>query len=117
MKFLILTLLIFTNISVEAKLPPRNDTEQIISYMTPVKSQKSRGTCTIFSTTGLFEALLIKKGWAKHDIDLSEEWMEYLAMTRQTDEGCTHPVVAQPLRPNTDDTCPKRLVTYANQLK
>jgi len=89
MKFLILTLLIFANISVEAKLPPRNDAEQIISYMTPVKSQKSRGTCTIFSTTGLFEALLIKKGWAKHDIDLSEEWMEYLAMTRQTDEGST----------------------------
>ena len=37
----------------------------------------------------MFEALLIKRGFATSDIDLSEEWMEYLAMTRQTDEGST----------------------------
>jgi hypothetical protein len=67
----------------------KSDTEKIMSYMTSVKSQKSRGTCTIFSTTGLLEALLVKKGLASKDIDLSEEWLEYLAMSKQNDEGST----------------------------
>ncbi len=66
-----------------------SDTLKIMSYMTEVKSQRSRGTCTIFSTTGLLEALLIKKGLAAKDIDLSEEWLEYLAMSNQNDEGST----------------------------
>jgi hypothetical protein len=66
-----------------------SDTQKIMSYMTDVKSQKSRGTCTIFSTTALLEALLIKKGLASKDIDLSEEWLEYLAMSNQNDEGST----------------------------
>ncbi len=89
MKFLLLTLLFLSQLSYAGKLPPRNDVDQVLSIMTPVKSQKNRGTCTIFSTTALLEALLIKNGQANKEIDLSEEWLEYLAMTRQTDEGST----------------------------
>lgn len=69
-------------------LPVRNNVEKIINYQTSVKSQKSRGTCTIFSTIGLVESLL-----RKHNIsetpDLSEEYLEYIVMTRQFDEGST----------------------------
>lgn len=87
MKFLLLISL-FISVSVFAKgLPPKSDTQKIISLMTSVKSQKSRGTCTIFSTTGLLEAMLIKNGLADNSIDLSEEWLEYMIMTQKTDEG------------------------------
>lgn len=89
MKFLLLIALSFSLVAEAKNLPSKNDVEKVISYMTPVKSQKSRGTCTIFSTLGLFESLLVKKGLATNEIDLSEEWLEYLAMTRQTDEGST----------------------------
>lgn len=87
MKFLLLISL-FVSVSLSAKgLPLKNDVEQIVSLMTSVKSQKSRGTCTIFSTTGLLEAMMIKNGLAGKDIDLSEEWLEYIIMTQKTDEG------------------------------
>lgn len=89
MKLLLFISLLFSTASFSKGLPSRNDVNQIISYMTPVKSQKSRGTCTIFSTLGLFEAKLIKRGLASSDIDLSEEWLEYMAISRQTDEGST----------------------------
>jgi hypothetical protein len=87
-KFLSILLILLSFNSVFAAAL-KSDTQKIMSYMTSVKSQRSRGTCTIFSTTGLLEALLIKNGLASRDIDLSEEWLEYLAMTRQNDEGST----------------------------
>ena len=84
--FILLILLISSSVFAGSS---SSDTQEIMSYMTEVKSQRSRGTCTIFSTTGLLEALLIKKGLATKDIDLSEEWLEYLAMSNQNDEGST----------------------------
>lgn len=89
MKFLIFSLYVLSFSLAAKTLPERSHTEEIISFMTPVKSQKSRGTCTIFSVTGLLEALLIKKSQAPLSIDLSEEWLEYLAMSKQNDEGST----------------------------
>lgn len=70
-----------------AKVPARNDVEQVISFMSSVKSQKSRGTCTIFSTIGLLEALFKKH--KNLDLDFSEEYLQYTVMTRQLDEGST----------------------------
>lgn len=87
-KFLYILLISLISTPVFA-IGSKSDTSRIMSYMTPVKSQQSRGTCTIFSTTALLEALLIKKGEASSSIDLSEEWLEYLAMSKQTDEGST----------------------------
>jgi len=57
-----------------------SNTSELISKVTEVKTQGSRGTCSIFSATALLEAMLIIKGYEKFDVDLSEEWLEYLAM-------------------------------------
>ena len=40
------------------ELPSKSDTEKLIQMQTPVKSQGSRGTCSIFSATALLESLL-----------------------------------------------------------
>ena len=82
-----LFLFFFTSFS--HALPSKSPIQEVINLQTSVKSQKSRGTCTIFSTLGLFESLLIKNGLSNKEIDLSEEWLEYIAVTRQTDEGST----------------------------
>ena len=68
-------------------LPLKTDTHSQIKLHTNVKSQKSRGTCTMFSTIGFIEHLLIKQRGYPSDIDLSEEWMEYIIMTKKTTEG------------------------------
>jgi hypothetical protein len=41
----------------------------------------------MFSTIGMIEHLLIKERNASKSIDLSEEWMEYIIMTKKTTEG------------------------------
>ncbi|WP_034732232.1 C1 family peptidase [Bacteriovorax sp. Seq25_V] len=58
-----------------------SNTKELISKVTSVKSQGSRGTCSIFSATAILEAMLIIKGYETKDVDLSEEWLEYLAMS------------------------------------
>ncbi len=65
-----------------------SDIEKVISLQSPVRSQKKRGTCTMFTAVGMLEHLMIKEGLAsKDEIDFSEEWMEYIIMTRKTSEG------------------------------
>lgn len=68
-------------------LPTKTDIHGLIALQSSVKSQKSRGTCTMFSSMGLIEHLLIKNSLSSHEIDLSEEWMEYIIMTKKTTEG------------------------------
>lgn len=70
-------------------LPLKSEIADALQFYTPVKSQGKRGTCTIFSSIGYFESLLIREGKADLSIDLSEEWLEYVVMTRQQDEGST----------------------------
>lgn len=65
---------------------PFSDTKDVISFQTPVRSQASRGTCSIFSATAYLEALLIKKGLSP-SIDLSEEWLQYTAVRNKTSDG------------------------------
>ncbi|MBT3980314.1 MAG: C1 family peptidase [Bacteriovoracaceae bacterium] len=64
-----------------------SDTTSLISKQTLVKSQIARGTCSIFSATAMAESMLvIKRGFA-NTVDLSEEWLEYLAMKGKTGDG------------------------------
>ncbi len=57
-----------------------NDLQAAIGFQTPVKSQGGRGTCSIFSATGALESLLKIRDNEEHD--LSENYLEYLVMTR-----------------------------------
>ena len=66
-------------------LVKRNDVESVIKLQTPIKSQGSRGTCSIFSATALLESVLIREGYKNYD--LSEEWLEYLAMKGRIQDG------------------------------
>ncbi|MDC1175436.1 C1 family peptidase [Bacteriovoracaceae bacterium] len=70
-------------------LPLQSNISEALKFHTEVKSQGKRGACTIFSSIGYFESLLMRDGLVGNDIDLSEEWLEYVVMTRQDDEGST----------------------------
>ncbi len=72
--------------SVKSLLSSSN-THSLIKLQTSVKSQKSRGTCTMFTSIGLLEHLLIRERGYDKELDLSEEWLEYLIMTSKTSEG------------------------------
>ena len=64
---------------------PRNDYISLISKQSPVKRQRSRGTCTIFTTTNYLEYIFYnKEGFHP---DFSEEWLEYLIMRNKQTEG------------------------------
>jgi hypothetical protein len=66
----------------------RSSVMEIISFQTPVRSQMSRGTCSIFAATALLEGLLVKnKSFSKETLDLSEEWLEYLVVRGKTTDG------------------------------
>ncbi|OIQ20380.1 MAG: hypothetical protein BM556_00100 [Bacteriovorax sp. MedPE-SWde] len=81
-----LILFLFATSTIAA--PLSSNTHELIKLQSSVKSQKSRGTCTMFSAIGLVEHLLIKKGaYLPEDIDLSEEWMEYIIMKDKQSEG------------------------------
>lgn len=69
------------------KATPKSDTESVIAFQSPVRSQMARGTCSIFSATAYLEGLLIKKGEFDQGIDLSEEWLQYTAVRNKTSDG------------------------------
>lgn len=55
----------------------RNNIWETLQHVSNVKTQGSRNTCTIFSTTALLESFYIRK-FGDGDIDFSEQWMQYL---------------------------------------
>ncbi len=66
----------------------KSDTLAIIKYQSPVRSQQARGTCSIFSATARLEGALIQtQGLPATEVDLSEEWLQYLAMQGSTVSG------------------------------
>jgi hypothetical protein len=65
----------------------RNDVEAVIALQTPVKSQGHRGTCSIFSATGMLESHLVSVFGAPNDLNLSEEWLEYVVHLRNSGSG------------------------------
>ncbi len=70
-----------------ANLPKKSDVLALVGKQSPVKSQGARGTCSIFSATAMYESATIRLLGAPQDIDLSEEWLEYLIMRVQGSEG------------------------------
>lgn len=65
----------------------RSETAEVIAFQTEVKSQAGRGTCSIFSATAYIEGLLVQKGDFSGDLDLSEEWLQYIAVGGSTSDG------------------------------
>ncbi len=59
----------------------RSDTLEVIAKQSSVKSQGSRGTCSIFSTVAILEGTLDRSS------DLSEEWLSFLMFRNTTTEG------------------------------
>lgn len=53
----------------------------IVSLQTPVKSQGSRGVCSIFSTTSLMESLYMKAGRTSPLPDFSEQYLQWAVKT------------------------------------
>lgn len=64
----------------------RNDVESIIARQTVVKSQGRRGTCSIFSAVAILESRL-KVRFGFEDLDLSEQFLEYLVVRGKTSDG------------------------------
>jgi len=71
----------------DAGLPVKSDTLSVINQMTPVRDQGDRGTCSIFSSTAILEAMLNIDYNLGTDLDLSEEWLEYVLMRPGKSEG------------------------------
>ena len=69
------------------RAPSRTDVEAVILKQTPVRTQGKRGTCSIFSATALLEFHLMDKFTLDSSLDLSEEWLEYLATRNRRTEG------------------------------
>jgi C1A family cysteine protease len=57
----------------DAVYPPKYS--DLVALQSPVKSQGSRGVCTIFSSTALVEHLYIKKGFK--NVDFSEQYLQW----------------------------------------
>ena len=69
----------------------KSDVLALAAKQTPVKSQLSRGSCSIFSAIGLLESMLIIEGLERRSVDLSEEWLQYIISLNATEEGATSP--------------------------
>jgi hypothetical protein len=70
--------------------PAKSNTLAVVAKMSPVRSQASRGTCSIFSATALVEGMMSIRGLANPaTVDLSEEWLEYLVTRTSGSEGST----------------------------
>lgn len=69
----------------------KNDVVGVISRQSPVRSQAARGTCSIFSATAYLEGQLIAAKKFDSSIDLSEEWLQYIAVRGRTNDGSSAP--------------------------
>jgi C1A family cysteine protease len=78
--------------SQENKSNTKNNVAAIIALQSSVKTQGSRGTCSIFSATALLEGLI------NGNLDLSEEWLEYIAIREKGYEGSDAPNNFEALR-------------------
>lgn len=68
-------------------LPKVSDLKSMLSTQTPVKSQGGRGSCSIFSMMGLMESELIREFGLSRSVNLSEQWLTYLVVRNNGDEG------------------------------
>ncbi len=91
-------------------LPPRSDLSKIFPTLTAVKSQGSRGTCSIFSTTALLESLLVLTKQSDTSVDLSEQFLAFLAAHENQSEGSNAGTNWQLI--SRLGTVPERLLSY-----
>lgn len=79
----------FRQISIKRDMIPLvSDVDRVIDRQTSVKAQKSRQTCSIFSTTALVESLLHTEfNVDLKEIDLSEQWLDYLSQNKTQGAG------------------------------
>ncbi|NQZ00217.1 MAG: C1 family peptidase [Bdellovibrionales bacterium] len=56
----------------------KSDLRGMLPYVSKVKSQQGRNTCTVFALTAVLESLYMRDEGAS-SIDFSEEWLQYLA--------------------------------------
>lgn len=77
--------------TLSTKSASKNDIDAIMAIQTPVRSQESRGTCSIFSATAYLESLLIQKGSFETELDLSEEWLQYISVRGKQNDGSSAP--------------------------
>ncbi|MDZ4660519.1 MAG: C1 family peptidase [Pseudomonadota bacterium] len=73
------------------RLRPASNSEKVIGIQTSVKAQISRGTCSMFSATAILESKLISIKGLPITLDLSEEWLEYIAVRGKTSDGGNSP--------------------------
>jgi hypothetical protein len=73
------------------KAESKNDIELAMSLQSPVRSQESRGTCSIFSATAFIESTLIENESFDAEVDLSEEWLQYTSVRGRTTDGSSAP--------------------------
>ncbi|NDD91222.1 hypothetical protein EBZ37_03965 [bacterium] len=73
--------------------PTSSDFARALGAQSPVKDQGSRGSCSIFSSVAWLESYFIRHRLLSlsTDIDLSEEWLEYLAVRGTQEDGSDSP--------------------------
>lgn len=75
-------------------LPSKSDIATTLGYQTAVKFQGSRNTCTVFAIVGALEANLRRAQPNLKKVDLSEQWVQYLAALGNASGGAKGSTVA-----------------------
>jgi hypothetical protein len=60
---------------------------ELLKLRAPVRDQGPRGTCGMFSTAAYMEYMLMKRFGATRQVDLSEQWLQYLIAQDNDEEG------------------------------
>lgn len=74
--------------------PSRSDVMGTLGFQTAVKFQGQRNTCTVFAIVGAIEANLRRAKPEIRQIDLSEQWVQYLAALGNASGGAKGSTVA-----------------------
>ena len=72
-------------------LASKSDFQEAMNFQTPVRSQESRGTCSIFSATAYVESLMLQNEFFNQDLNLSEEWLQYTSVRGRQSDGSSAP--------------------------
>lgn len=75
-------------------LPTRSNVMATLAHQTAVKFQGSRNTCTVFAIVGTIEANLRRAQPAYKKLDLSEQWVQYLAALGNASGGAKGSTIA-----------------------
>lgn len=100
--FLLITFLFASSPAIFASstsnLPPRSEILSDIRFHSSVKAQGERNLCTVFATLGVIEALYARENPSKEELDLSEEWLQYLVAVHSPSGGGNGSTVATNLQ-------------------